>query len=169
MGWTLYLLQTVSVIGANHVIRVAILRALRYSLGYSHKTWTFRISRSSADTISVIRAGHYAVGVIPNIHSCANSVMNLAGALLRFPRAWRRQCDDPPWPEGELPRWQAISTWKGITYPTHRGLLNFQQILVCLVFANTTVVVETSNEPWSDRFYRATSLGKLFIRYTQNC
>ena len=119
--------------------------------------------------ISVIRAGHNAVGVIPNIHSCANSVMNLAGALLRFPRAWRRWCDDPPWPEGELPRWQAISTWKGITYPTHRGLLNFRQILVCLVFANTTAVVETGNEPWCDRFYRATSLGKLFIRYTHNC
>ena len=83
-------LQVVSVIGANHVIRVAILRALRYPLVYSHKTWIFRISRSSADAISVIRAGHYAVDVIPNIHNCANSVMNLAGALLRFPRAWRR-------------------------------------------------------------------------------
>ena len=84
------LLQAVSVICAHHVIRVAILRALRYSLGYSHKTWIFRISRSSADAISVLRAGHYAVGVMPNIHSCANSVMNLAGALLRFPRALRR-------------------------------------------------------------------------------
>ena len=86
----MYVLQAVSVIGAYNVIRVAILRALRYPFGYSHKTWIFRISRSSADAISVIRAGHYAVGVIPNIHSCANSVMNLAGALLRFPRAWRR-------------------------------------------------------------------------------
>ena len=85
-----WMLQAVSVIGAHHVIRVAILRALRYLLGYSHKTWIFRISRSSADAISVIRAGHYAVGVMPYIHSCANSVMNLAGALLRFPRAWRR-------------------------------------------------------------------------------
>ena len=84
------MLQAVSVIGAHHVIRVAILRALRYLLGYSHKTWISRISRSYADAISVIRAGHYAVGVIPNIHSCANSVMNLAWALLRFPRAWRR-------------------------------------------------------------------------------
>ena len=81
------MLQAVDVIGAHHVIRVAILRALRYSLGYSRKTWIFRISRRSADAIGVIRAGHYAVGVIPNIHSCANSVMNLAGALLRFPRA----------------------------------------------------------------------------------
>ena len=142
----------------------------RYSVGYSHKTWIFRISRSSADAISVIRASHYAVGVIPNIHGCANSVMNLAWALLRFPRAWRPWCDDPPWSEGDLPRWQVISTWTGITYPTHRGLLlNFQQILVCLVFANTTVVAETSNEPWCDRFYRATSLGKLFIPHTQNC
>ena len=167
----LLVLQAVSVIGVHHVIRVAILRALRYSLEYSHKTWIFRISRSSADAISVICAGHYAVGVIPNIHSCANSVMNLAwGTLLRFSHAWCCKCDDPPWPEGELPRWQSISTWKGITHPTHRGLLlNFQQILVCTVFSNTTVVVETSNEPWCDRFYRATSLGKLFIWYTQNC
>ena len=78
----LIMLQAVSVIGAHHVIRVAILRALRYSLGYSQKTWIFRISRSSADAIGVIRAGHYAAGVIPNIHSCANSVMNLAGALI---------------------------------------------------------------------------------------
>ena len=84
------MLQAVSVIGAHHVIRVAILRALLYSLGYSHKTWIFRISRSSADAISVIRAGHYAVGVMPNIHSWANSVMDLAVALLRFPRAWCR-------------------------------------------------------------------------------
>ena len=84
------LLQAVSVIGAHHVIRVAILRALRYSPGYSHKTWILRILRSSADAISVIRVGHYAVGVIPNIHSCANSVMNLAWALLQFQRAWRR-------------------------------------------------------------------------------
>ena len=88
--WTYPMLQAVSVIGAHHVIRVAILRTLRYSLGYSRKTWIFRISRRSADAISVIRAGHYAVGVIPNIHSCANSVINLAGELLRFPRAWRR-------------------------------------------------------------------------------
>ena len=84
------LLQAVSVIGAHDVIRLAILRALCYTLGYSHKTWILRISRSSADAISVIRAGHYAVGVIPNIYSCANSVMNLAWTLLRFPRAWRR-------------------------------------------------------------------------------
>ena len=83
----LHMLQAVSVIGANHAILVAILRALRYSLGYFHKTWIFRISRSSDDAISVIRTGHYAVGVIPSIHSCANSVMNLAGALLRFRRA----------------------------------------------------------------------------------
>ena len=157
-------------IGANHVIRVAIFLALGYSLGYSHKTWIFRISRSSADASSEIRAGHYAVGVIANIHSCANSFMNLAGALLRFPHAWRRWCDDPPWPEGDLPRWQTISTWKGITYPTHRGLLlNFQQILVCLVFANTTVAMDASNEPCCDRFYRIISLCRLFIRYSQNC
>ena len=102
------LLQAVSVIGAHHFIRVAILRALRYSLGYSHKTWIFRISRSSVDAISVIRAGHYAFGLMPNIHSCANSVMNLAVALLRFPHPWCCCCDDPPWPEVELPRWQAI-------------------------------------------------------------
>ena len=86
----IYLLQAFSVIGAHHVIRVVILRVLGYSVGYSHKTWIFRISRSSADAISVIRAGHYAVGVMPNVHSCANNVMNLAGALLRFPRAWCR-------------------------------------------------------------------------------
>ena len=120
------LLQAVSVIGAHHVIRVAILRALCYSLGYSHKTWIFRISRSSG----------------------AVSVMT------------RRD-----------PKGGYLGDWRnGITYPTHRGLLlNFQQILVCLVFANTTVVVETSNEPWCDRFHRATSLGKMFNRYTQNC
>ena len=72
------LLQAVSVIGAHHVFRVAVLRAFRYSLGYSHKTWIFRVSRSSADAIGAIRAGHYAVGGLPNIHSCANSVINLA-------------------------------------------------------------------------------------------
>ena len=42
-------------------MRVAILRALRDSLGYSHKTWILRISRSSGDAISVICAGHYAL------------------------------------------------------------------------------------------------------------
>ena len=100
-----------------------------YSLGYSHKTWIFRISRSSAATISVIRTGHYVVGVIPNIHSCGNSIMNL--------------------------------DLKGHNLPnTQRSSSKLQQILVCLVFANTTVVVETSNEPWCDRFYRATSLGE---------
>ena len=154
------LLQAVSVIGAHHVIRVAILRALRYSLGYSHKTWILRISRSSADTISVIRVGHYTVGVIPNIHSCANSVMNLAWALLRFPRACRRSCDDPPWPEGDLPQWQAIT----ITYPTHRGLLNFQQIRLCLVFANTTVVTggNRAKLPSSRWRLRGRSLQEVF-------
>ena len=53
-------------------------------------TWVFRISRGSANAISVICPGPYAVGVIPNIHNFANSVMTLSGALLRFPRAWCR-------------------------------------------------------------------------------
>ena len=71
----------------------------RYSRGYFDMTWIFRISRSSADAISVIRAGHYAVGVIPNIHSCANSVMNLSTQISLFSRgnfASRGKRDDPP-------------------------------------------------------------------------
>ena len=38
-------LQAVSVIRADSMIRVAIRRALGYRHGYSHKTWIFRFSR----------------------------------------------------------------------------------------------------------------------------
>ena len=69
-----YVLQAVSVIGAHHVIRVAILRALRYSLWCSHKTWILRISCSSADAISVIRAAitplaWYQISIVARIAS----------------------------------------------------------------------------------------------------
>ena len=51
------LLQAVSMILAHNVIGVAIGRGLRYWLGYSHKTWIFRISRSFPAAISVIPRG----------------------------------------------------------------------------------------------------------------
>ena len=51
------LLQAVSVILAHNVIGVAIRSGLRYWLGYSHKTWIFRISRSFPAAISVIPRG----------------------------------------------------------------------------------------------------------------
>ena len=75
------MLQTASVIHAHNVIGMAIRRALRYRLGYSHKSWIFRISRSFAAANNVTRERNRAVGVIPNIHSCANSVMNLSGDI----------------------------------------------------------------------------------------
>ena len=84
------LLQAESMIPADYMIGVDIRRGLRDEHGDSLKTWIFRIPRSSHDPINVIRVGHCAFGVIHNILSCANSVMKLTGALLRFPRAWRR-------------------------------------------------------------------------------
>ena len=139
--WSL-MLQTESLIPADYMVGVDIRRGLRDGHGDSPKTWIFRIPRSSPAAVSVIRVGHCAVGAIHNIHSCANSVMKLAGALLRFPRAWCHKCDDPPWPEVGVTSWQVISTRNGITYPTPTGLLlNSQLILVCLVLTNSTVVV----------------------------
>ena len=62
------LLQAVSVIHAHNVIGVA-------------------IRRFSAPN-NVIREGHCAVGVMPNINSCANIVMNLSGKISPFPRGY---------------------------------------------------------------------------------
>ena len=53
----LLLLQAVSVILAHNVIGEAIGSGLRYWLGYFHKTWIFRISRSFPAAISVIPRG----------------------------------------------------------------------------------------------------------------
>ena len=82
-------LQAVSVIVADNMIRVAIRRALGYRHGYSHKTWIFRFPRCSVAANNAIRTGHCAPGAIHNIHSCANSVMEGTIPLLRFLRAWR--------------------------------------------------------------------------------
>ena len=56
LRWSL-VLQAVSVILAHNVIGVTIRSGLRYWLGYSHKTWIFRISRSFPAAISVIPRG----------------------------------------------------------------------------------------------------------------
>ena len=84
---------------AHNVIGVAIRRALRYWIGYSHRSCIFRISRSFAAANNVIREGHRAARVIPNIHSCSNSVMDRSGKISLFPRGYfasRGSHDDPP-------------------------------------------------------------------------
>ena len=48
------------------------------------KRWIFRISLTSPAAKSAIRAGHCAVCTMHDIHSCANSAMNLAGILLPY-------------------------------------------------------------------------------------
>ena len=115
-------LQAISVIHADNMIRVAIRRALGYRHGYPHKTWIFRFWRCSAAANNAIRVGHCATGAIHNINDCANIVMELS----RFPRAWRRKRDDP---KGELPLCQAIFTASSITYPAHTGHI------LCLVYS----------------------------------
>ena len=117
--------------------RTPIRRGLRDRGGDSNKTWIFRIRRSSPADINVIHWRNEK-----DIHSCTNSVVNLAGHYcgIRAPGAVRVMTHRDP--NEELPRWQTISKGNCVTYPTHTGLLlNFQQILVCLVFANVTVVV----------------------------
>ena len=80
-----WLLQAESMIPADYMIGEDIRRGLRDGHGDSYKT--FRAPRSSHGAKSAIRVGHCVGGVMHVIHSCANSVMYLAEALLRFPRA----------------------------------------------------------------------------------
>ena len=77
-------------------ISLSCLYTQRYWLGYFHKSWIFR---SFAAANNVICEGHCTSGVMPNIHSCANSVMNLSGKTSPFPRGYfasRGLRDDPP-------------------------------------------------------------------------
>ena len=54
-----YVLQAISVIPADNMIRVAIRRALGYRHGYSHKTWLFRFPRCFATANDAIREGRW--------------------------------------------------------------------------------------------------------------
>ena len=121
------LLQDISMIHADNMIRVAIRRALGNRYGYSHKTWIFRFSRCSAAANNAIRAGHCATGPIHNIHSCANSVMGRTIPRIRFPRTVCVMTHRNP--KGELPLCQAILTAGSITYPAHSGHI------LCLVYS----------------------------------
>ena len=77
------MLQAISVIHTDNMIRVAIRHALGYRHGYSHKAWMFSFSLCSAAANNAICAGHCATGAIHNMHSCVNSVMEQTIPLLR--------------------------------------------------------------------------------------
>ena len=72
------LLHAESTIPANCMSGVEILGGLADVRGDSWKAWLFRISRSAPAAIIGIREGHC-------IQACTKGVMNLTGALLRFP------------------------------------------------------------------------------------
>ena len=119
------LLQAISVIPADNMIRVAIRRALGYHHGYSHKTWIFL----------------FRVALRPRIMPSARYIAPLAQSKISI--VARRASWNEPYhyfgfrapgaasvltrrnPKGELPLCQAIFTAGSITHPAHSGYILF--------------------------------------------
>ena len=108
------MLQAISVIPADNMIRVAIWRALGYRNGYSNKTWIFRFSRCSARDIAPLTQS--IISIVARIASW-NEPYHYYG--FRAPGAVSVMTHRNP--KGELPLCQAIFTADSITYPAHSG------------------------------------------------
>ena len=127
-GWW-QMLQAISVIHADNMIRVAIRRALGYRHGYSHKTgyFVFRVAlrpRIMQSTRDIALLAQSIISIVARIASW-NEPYHYYG--FRAPGAvsvmTRRN------PKGELPLCQAIFTGGSITYPAHSGHI------LCLVYS----------------------------------